>query len=72
MVTLKQGSEEYLALGKQILTDFTKQLYFVGITVAPRVIILNRNLGNAPTQGIFANDYNFWYPFNCDAWYFKK
>ncbi len=71
-VTMKQGSEEYLALGKQILTDFTKQLYFIGITVAPRVIILNRNLGNVPTQGIFANDYNFWYPFNCDAWYFKK
>ncbi len=71
-VTLKQGSEEYLALGKQILTDFTNQLYFIGITVAPRVIILNRNLGNVPTQGIFANDYNFWYPFNCDSWYFKK
>jgi peptide/nickel transport system substrate-binding protein len=71
-VTLKQGSEEYLALGKQILTDFTKQLYFIGTTVAPRVIILNRNLGNTPAQGIFANDYNFWYPFNCDAWYFEK
>lgn len=71
-VTLKQGSEEYLALGKEILTDFTKQLFFIGITVAPRVVILNRNLGNTPVDGIFANDYNFWYPFNCDAWYFKK
>lgn len=72
VVTLKQGTEEYLALGKEILTDFTKQLYFIGITVAPRVIILNRDLGNTPSAGIFANDYNFWYPFNCDAWYFKK
>lgn len=72
VVTMKQGSDEYLALGKEILTDFTKQLYFIGITVAPRVIIFNRDLGNTPTEGIFANDYNFWYPFNCDAWYFKK
>ena len=72
VVTLKQGSEEYMALGKEILTYFTSQLYFIGITVAPRVIILNRDLGNAPTEGIFANDYNFWYPFNCDAWYFKR
>ncbi len=72
VVTLKQGSEEYLTLGKEILTYFTKQLYFIGITVAPRVIILNRDLGNAPAEGIFANDYNFWYPFNCDAWYFKQ
>lgn len=71
MVTLKQGSDEYLALGKEILTDFTKNLYFIGCTVAPRIIILNRDLGNTPTGGIFANDYNFWYPFNCDAWYFK-
>jgi peptide/nickel transport system substrate-binding protein len=72
MVTLKQGSEEYLALGKEILTSFTKNLYFIGCTVAPRVIILNRDLGNTPSAGIFANDYNFWYPFNCDAWYFKQ
>lgn len=70
--TLQQGTEEYLTLGREILTYMTKQLYFIGTTVAPRVIILNKNLGNAPTEGIFANDYNFWYPFNCDAWYFKQ
>ncbi|NLB89837.1 MAG: ABC transporter substrate-binding protein [Clostridiales bacterium] len=70
--TLPQGSEEYLALGNEILTFMVKELYFIGTTVAPRVIILNKDLGNAPTEGIFANDYNFWYPFNCDAWYFKN
>lgn len=70
--TLEQGSEEYIQLGKEILTFTTKQMYYIGTTVAPRVIILNRNLGNVPTEGIFANDYNFWYPFNCDAWYFKQ
>ena len=68
---LPQGSEEYLELGKEIMTYMTKQLYYIGTTVAPRVIILNNDLGNTPTEGIFANDYNFWYPFNCDAWYFK-
>ena len=70
--TLPMGSEEYLKLGNEILTYMTKQLYFIGISVAPRVIILNNNLGNVPTEGIFAYDYNFWYPFNCDAWYFKQ
>lgn len=70
--TLEQGSEEYIELGKEILTFTTKQMYYIGTTVAPRVIILSKNLGNTPTEGIFANDYNFWYPFNCDAWYFKQ
>lgn len=71
MCTLPMGSEEYLALGKEILTYTTKQMFFIGGTVAPRVIIFNNDLGNVPTEGIFAYDYNFWYPFNCDAWYFK-
>lgn len=71
-LTMEPGTPEYLELGEQILTDFTHQLYYIGLTVAPRVIILNRDLGNTPTEGIFAGDYNFWYPFNCDAWYFKK
>lgn len=70
--TLPQGSEEYMKLGNEILTFTTKQMYYIGTTVAPRVIILNKDLGNTPTEGIFANDYNFWYAFNCDAWYFKK
>lgn len=69
--TLSQGTDEYHSLGNEILTYMTKNLYYIGTTVAPRVIILNKNLGNTPTKGIFANDYNFWYPFNCDAWYFK-
>ena len=69
--SLVQGTDEYLALGKEILSFITQQLYFIGTTVAPRVIILNNKLGNTPTEGIFANDYNFWYPFNCDAWYFR-
>ena len=71
-LTMVPGTPEYLELGEQILTDFTHQLYYIGLTVAPRVIILNKDLGNTPTDGIFAGDYNFWYPFNCDAWYFKK
>ena len=69
--TLPMGSDEYMKLGNEILTYMTKNLYFIGCTVAPRVIILNNDLGNVPTEGIFAYDYNFWYPFNCDAWYFK-
>lgn len=72
LVGMVPGTPEYLELGEQILTDFTQKLYYIGLTVAPRVIILNKDLGNTPTEGIFAGDYNFWYPFNCDAWYFKQ
>jgi peptide/nickel transport system substrate-binding protein len=69
---LPAGSEEYIKQGKDILTFTTKQMLYIGTSVSPRVIILNKDLGNAPTEGIFAYDYFFWYPFNCDAWYFKK
>lgn len=69
---LKPGSEEYLKLGKEITTTVTKNLWFIGVSVAPRVIIISNKLGNTPTEGTFANDYAFWKPYKGEAWYFKK
>jgi len=69
--TLKPGSDEYMALGKEILTTVVKNLWFIGVTVSPRVIIISNRLGNTPTEGVFAYDYNFWKPYRGDTWYFK-
>ena len=68
---LEAGSEEYMELGKSIASDMVKGLYFIGTTVAPRVVIISEKLGNTPTEGTFATDYGFWYPYKGDTWYFK-
>lgn len=68
----KPGSEEYMALGKEIATRYTNALYRIGIYLGPRVMIFSNDLGNVPTEGIFANDYGFWDPYRGDQWYFKN
>lgn len=65
------GSEEYMSVGGELAKLYTEQLYSLGVTVAPRVIIISNNLGNTPTAGIFAGDYMFWVPYRGDQWYFK-
>ncbi len=69
---VKPGSEEYLEIGKEVLTISSKNLWIIGTVVSPRVILLNNNLGNVPTEGTFAWDYGFWSPYKGDQWYFKK
>ncbi len=68
----KPGSDEYMKLGKEIATIYTKSLTTFGIFLGPRVIIFSNKLGNVPTQGTFANDYGFWDPYRGDQWYFKS
>ncbi|MEZ4725643.1 MAG: ABC transporter substrate-binding protein [Caldilineaceae bacterium] len=65
------GSEAYLAAGKEMAKLYTEQLYSLGVSVAPRVIIISNRLGNAPTEGMFAGDYMFWVPYRGDQWYIK-
>ena len=67
----KPGSPEYTDIGKQIAKLYTEQLYTIGTSVAPRVIILSNRLGNTPSAGMFAGDYMFWVPFRGDQWYVK-
>lgn len=65
------GSDEYRQIGKDLATLYTNQLYSLGTTLAPRVIILSNRLGNATTEGTFAADYMFWVPYRGDQWYIK-
>ena len=64
-------SDEYKQLGKEIGTLYTQQLYSLGTSVAPRVIILSNRLGNTPTEGMFSGDYSFWVPYRGDQWYIR-
>jgi len=69
--TAQAGTPEYLQIGKDMATLYTNQLYSLGISVAPRVIILSNRLGNVPTEGMFSGDFMFWVPYRGDQWYVK-
>ncbi len=69
--TLSPENAKYKTLGGEIASEVVKNLWFIGCTVAPRIVIVSDKLGNTPTKGTFANDYTFWKPYKCDAWYFK-
>jgi peptide/nickel transport system substrate-binding protein len=69
--SLSPADPLYLEKGKEMLTIFTQNLWYIGLSVAPRVVLISNALGNTPTEGTFAGDYSFWYPFKGDAWYFK-
>lgn len=66
------GSEAYMTAGKEMAKLYTEQLYSLGVSVAPRVIIISNRLGNTPTEGMFAGDYMFWVPYRGDQWYIKQ
>ena len=68
----KPGSADYMKLGKDIATQYTKSLIAFGAYLGPRVIIFSNKLGNVPTKGTFANDYGFWDPYQGQQWYFKS
>jgi peptide/nickel transport system substrate-binding protein len=69
--SLSPDDPRYHELGVQWMTAHTRNLWYIGLTVAPRVVMLSNKLGNTPKEGTFANDYRFWYPFRGEAWFFK-
>ena len=69
--TMSNTDPEYAALGESILKRISDQCWFIGVSVSPRLVIISNRLGNTPTEGTFANDYNFWKPYRGDTWYFK-
>ncbi len=69
--SLTPSNPLYVEKGKEILDIFTRNLWYIGLSVAPRVVLISNTLGNTPTEGTFAGDYFFWYPYKGDAWYFK-
>ncbi len=70
--TLSSDDPEYKALGESILQRISDNCWFIGVSVSPRLVIISNRLGNTPTEGTFANDYNFWKPYRGDTWYFKN
>lgn len=69
--TLSTDDPEYAKLGTSILERLADKCWMVGTAVSPRMVVISNRLGNTPTEGTFANDYNFWKPFQGDTWYFK-
>lgn len=69
--TLASDDPEYATLGESILQRLSDQCWMIGVSVSPRLVIISNRLGNTPTEGTFANDYNFWKPYRGDTWYFK-
>lgn len=69
--TLPADDPEYAELGESILRRVSEQCWFIGISVSPRLVVISNRLGNTPTEGTFATDYNFWSPYRGDTWYFK-
>lgn len=65
------GSDEYMEIGREMITLYTQELYTLGVSVSPRVIILSNRLGNVPTEGMFSNDFGFWVPYRGAQWYLK-
>ncbi|WMJ87591.1 ABC transporter substrate-binding protein [Anaerocolumna sp. MB42-C2] len=70
--TLSPDDTEYKTLGESILKRISDKCWFIGVSVSPRLVIISNRLGNTPTEGTFANDYNFWKPYRGDTWYFKN
>ena len=69
--TMSVDDPEYASLGESILQRISDQCWMIGVSVSPRLVVISNRLGNTPTEGTFANDYNFWKPYRGDTWYFK-
>lgn len=68
------GTDEYMELGKEMLTINLKGLYVIGtVGLAPLPFIINKNLKNTPKEGaILAWEYYFWPPYQPSQWYFDE
>lgn len=70
-IVMSPEDPAFQELGREIAERHTLSMYYIGTTVAPRVVIISNLLGNTPTEGTFAGDFGFWYPFRGDSWFFR-
>jgi len=72
--TTVTGTEEYMRLGKEILTIHAKNLFLIGtVGMVPAPVIVKNNLRNIPEKGVMGDsDYNYFLPYQGDQWFFKK
>ncbi len=72
-LTKLPGTDEYIKLGKEILTINTKQLFVIStIGLDPWPIIVNSRLKNTPKTGTFGWDKRFWLPYMADQWFYAE
>jgi len=72
-VTTVPGSDDYIKLGKQIMTINVNNLYLIGtVGQVPGPTIISNKLGNVPTFTVQSSDYSRTLPFRVDQWYFKQ
>ncbi len=67
------GSEEYLRLGKEILTINLENLYYIGtVGLVPTPVVVDNRIGNVlKSEGTWTVTYGFFKPHMPEQWYFK-
>lgn len=66
------GSEEYLALGKQLSEIALQEMWNIGIAgMAPKPAIISNKLQNTPERGVYDYQYRFWMIFHPEQWFFE-
>jgi len=70
--TTPVGTEKYMRLGKEILTINVKNLFVIGtVGLAPKVIIVKKNLKNVPRKAPF-DSLCKWWAWITPHWFFEK
>jgi peptide/nickel transport system substrate-binding protein len=67
------GTEEYMRLGKEILTINVENLFAIGtVGMTPVPVVVKNYVKNAPKEGMFGSDFRFFGHYQADQWYFDR
>lgn len=67
------GSEEYMRLGKEVLTLNVKGLYAIGtVGLEPMPVVYKNYVRNVPESGVIAWDFYFFTPYQACTFYLDK
>jgi len=67
------GSDEYLAIGKEMVQIHLDNLFLIGtVGLAPKALVVSNRLGNTGAYVVGRTDYFYAYPYRGDQWFFKE
>jgi peptide/nickel transport system substrate-binding protein len=67
------GSEEYEKLGKEIITEYVKNLFIIGTVGMPmQPVLIKNSLKNTPKEGLWDWGYRQWQIFQPDQFFFDE
>ncbi|NQT58023.1 MAG: hypothetical protein HQ557_03470 [Bacteroidetes bacterium] len=67
------GSDKYMELSKNIVTRNLENLYQLGtVGLVPNTVIFDKDLVNAPYEGVFTSDSNFFMTYIGETFFFKN